>query len=205
MHARRARDLIEGRRPRLERPEARLALDIPLTVARLRQLACREGGSANHLLDMLCDRLLVPQAVLDGCHTPMRERGRCRFDRRLGVHRLRRDDSELAGRKLGRIRGRCQPPQRLTRTAEAKPIAVDRIDVLPEEVVGPDLDVLELSEVRGEERADRAAADHAHPHEYDASLAATSRYRAVCRGAATPRRSASRTSAPLISSTSVGR
>ena len=51
------------------------------------------------------------------------------------------------------------------------------------EVVGPDLDIVETREVRREERTDRSAADDADPHVYDASLALTSRYIAVCSGA----------------------
>src|ERR1019366_2278850 len=79
----------------------------------------------------------------------------------------------------------------------------------------------ERREVRREETADRAAADDADPHHetaaaaavavaaprspHEASLALTRRYIAVLSGAATPTRSASRTSAPVMNSTSVGR
>ena len=52
---------------------------------------------------------------------------------------------------------------------------VDGIDMVPGEVVRPDLDVVELGEVGGEERADGSAADDADPHEYEASRALTSR------------------------------
>ena len=47
---------------------------------------------------------------------------------------------------------------------EPEAVRVDRVDVLPREVVGPDLDVVELRQVRREQRADRAAADDADPH-----------------------------------------
>ena len=121
------------------------------------------------------------------------------------MHRLRRDDPEVAFRQLARVGGPPQATDDVAGTAQAEPLAVDRVDVVLREVVGPDLDVVELGQVRGEERPDRAATHHTNPHEYDASLALTSRYTAVCSGASTPVRAASRTSAPLISSTSVGR
>src|SRR5206468_7054556 len=92
------------------------------------------------------------------------------------------------------------------RAAQPEPVAVDRVDVVARQVVRPYLHVVELREVRREQRPDRPAADDADPHaEYAASRALTSWYRAVCNGASTPNRSASRTSAPVIRSISVGR
>ena len=66
---------------------------------------------------------------------------------RLGVHRLRRDDPEVAWRELGGVRRRAQPPDDLARARQPQPVRVDRVDVRAVEVVRPDLDVLELREV----------------------------------------------------------
>ena len=52
---------------------------------------------------------------------------------------------------------------------------VDRRDVLPVEIERPDLDVVELREVRREQGTDRSAADDRHPHRYDASRPLTRR------------------------------
>src|SRR5262249_62038431 len=101
--------------------------------------------------------------------------------------------------------GRARAADDLSGAAQTETVSVDRVDVLPREVVRPNLRVVELSEVRREERPHSTRADHADSHEYDASRALTSWYTAVCSGASTPCREASRTSAPLISSTSVGR
>jgi hypothetical protein len=90
---------------------------------------------------------------------------RGRADRRLGVHRLRRDDAEVAGGKLLRIGRRPQAADELACTGETEPVRVDRVDVRARSIERPDLDVLELRQVRGEQRADCPAADDADPHE----------------------------------------
>ena len=134
-------------------------------MTRLDQLARWEGRAANHALGESCNRLLVTQAVLDGRDASASERGRRRLDRGRRVHRLCRDNPEIARRQRGRVGGRLQPAQHIACAAEPKARTVDRLDVLPEEIVRPDLDVFELGEVGGEERADRPAAHDAHPHE----------------------------------------
>ncbi len=48
---------------------------------------------------------------------------------------------------------------------EPQPVRVDRVDVRLRRVVRPDLDVVELREIRREQRADCAAADDTDPHE----------------------------------------
>ena len=60
---------------------------------------------------------------------------------------------------------RAQPAEHLAGAGEPQPVRVDRVDVLARRVVRPDLDVVELREIRREQRADRAAADDADPHE----------------------------------------
>ena len=82
-----------------------------------------------------------------------------------GVHRLRRDDPEVARRQLGGVRRRADWPTTSPAPESRSPSRVDRVDVLAREVVGPDLDVVELREVRREQRPDGAAADDADPHE----------------------------------------
>ena len=92
-------------RARLERPESGVALHVPLHEAGLEQLAGRERRPADHARDVRGERLLVADAVHHRCdRAPLRERVRRRRDRRVGVHRLRRDDSEVAGGQLGRHR-----------------------------------------------------------------------------------------------------
>src|SRR5207247_7378084 len=73
------------------------------------------------------------------------------------------------------IRGGSHAPHHLARSRESQPVRVDRLDVLPREVVGPDLDVVELREVGGEERADRAAADDTNPQDVPPVAARVSR------------------------------
>jgi hypothetical protein len=91
------------------------------------------------------------------------------------VHALRRDDSEVAGWQFGGVRRRAELADDLACSGEAQPVLVDRRDVLAVEIEGPDLDVVELGEVRREQRPDRTAADDRHPHRYDASRPLTRR------------------------------
>ena len=77
-------------------------------------------------------------------------------------------------------------PDDVARAGQAQPVAVDRVDVVAREVVGPDLDVVERPEIGGEQRADRAAADDADLHCHEASFALISRYMAVWSGTGTP-------------------
>ena len=90
-----------------------------------------------------------------------------------------------AGSSAASVVARRRPVD-LARAGEPQPVAVDRVDVRAVEVVRPDLDVVEPGQVRREQRPDGAAADDAHPHAYDSSLAFTSRSTAVSSGASTP-------------------
>src|SRR5262249_53728109 len=74
-------------------------------------------------------------------------------------------DPEVARRQLGGVRRRARVPDDRAGTREPQPVRVDRLDVLAREVVRPDLDVVELRQVRCEQRPDRAASDDADPHE----------------------------------------
>src|SRR5690242_2804786 len=127
-----------------------------------------------------------------------------RADRGARVHALRGDDAVVARRELGRVGGRPEPCRELAGPGEPEAALVDRAHVRAVEVVRPDLDLVELREVRREERADGAAPDDGHA-DHAVSRAFTSRYIAVCSGTGTPSRSPSRTSAPVMKSTSVGR
>ena len=82
------------------------------------------------------------------------------FDGALVVKTMGREADETArfAAKAGELR------DDLTRTGETQALRVDRVHMVPCQVVGPDLDVLELREVRGEQRSDRATAHDAHPH-----------------------------------------
>ena len=68
-----------------------------------------------------------------------------------------------AGSSRG-VRRRPHAPDDLARPGEPEPVRVDRVDVRAVEVVRPHLDVVELREVRREQRADGAAPDDADPH-----------------------------------------
>ena len=120
------------------------------------------------------DRLFVPDAVLHRGDGALGECGRGRRDRAVGVHRLRRDDSEVAPWHLGGFGGRADTPDHVPRPGQAKPVGVDRVDVRPVEVVRPHLDVREQREIGREQRPHRATTDDADPHRYEASLARTS-------------------------------
>ena len=65
------------------------------------------------------DRLLVAEPVLDGGDAAVREGVRGRRDRRLGVHRLRRDDAEVARRELGGVARRARAARRRRRRRRA--------------------------------------------------------------------------------------
>ena len=159
---------------RLERPERRVALDVPLDVPGRDHLAGGERRAADDPVDVLRDRLLVPDPVLDGRDAARREGVRGLADRRLRVHRLRRDDPEVAGRQLRCVARRPHAPDDVARTAQTQAVEVDRVHVLAREVIGPHLDIAELREVGREEGSDGSAADDAHPHgEYDFSRALT--------------------------------
>src|SRR5581483_1364042 len=117
----------------------------------------------------------------------------------------RGDDPEVARRQLGRVGGRARPPEDLPGTRQPQTVAVGRVDVLAREVVRPHLDVAERREVRREQRTYGAAADDTDSDRQLASFAFTKRYMVSCSGTGTPSRRASRTSEPVIMSTSVGR
>ena len=165
VHASARRSTSSGaRRSRLERPERRVALDVPLHDTGLEHLAGGERGAADHALDVAGERLLVADAVHDRRDGAVGERVRGRGDRRLGVHRLRRDDAELARRQLCRVARRMQPGVHLAGAREPQAVRVDRGDVRRGEVERPHLDVVERREVGREQRADCPAADDADPH-----------------------------------------
>ena len=157
-------DRLERRRLRLERAEGGVALDVPLHVTRLEQLAGREGRAADHALDMLGDRLLVADPVLDGRDRAVRRR-RARSPRPPHRYaspwwrRCRRRRAAARRHRPSRAAGRALP-----RAGEPQPVRVDRVHVRAVEVVRPHLDVVERGEVRGEQRADCATADDADPH-----------------------------------------
>ena len=127
-------------------------------------LAGGERRSADDAVDLLRDRLLVSDPVLDGSHRPGCERVRGRRDRRGSVHRLCRNDPEFALRQLLRMSRRVHGAYNLGHAGEPQPLRVDRVDMVAREVVGPDLDIVELRQVCGEQGADGAASDNADPH-----------------------------------------
>ena len=165
-------DLGERRRARLERPERRVALHVPLHVARLEDLAGRERRAADHALDVRGEHLLVPDPVLDGRHPAAGERVRGRGDRRIRVHRLRRDDAEVARGQLpgvGRSRAGARAPRPRPR---AEPAALIASTCACDASYAHTSTSSSVREVRREQRADRAAADDADPHHvYEASFA----------------------------------
>jgi hypothetical protein len=81
------------------------------------------------------------------------------------VHALRGDDPEVAVGKLGGVRGGAYATDEVGGAREPEAVLVDGCDVVDVEVVGPDLDVVELGEVNGEEGANGAATDDADSHE----------------------------------------
>ena len=158
-------DRGEVDRARLEWPERRVALHVPLHDTRLEHLAGRERRAADHAVDVLGERLLVAHAVHHGRdRAAVPEDVRGRGDRRTGVHGLRRDDPELAGRDRARVARRVRPPGDLARADEPEPVTRDRVDVRLVEVERPHLDVVERREVCREQRPHGTAADHADPH-----------------------------------------
>ena len=158
-------DRGEVDRARLERPERRVALHVPLHDTGLEHLAGRERRSADHAVDVLGERLLVAHAVHHGRdRAAVPEDVRGRGDRRTRVHGLRRDDPELAGRDRARVARRVRPPGDLARADEPEPVTRDRVDVRLVEVERPHLDVVQRREVCREQRPDGTAADHADPH-----------------------------------------
>src|SRR5262249_41866440 len=84
-------------------------------------------------------------------------------DRALRMHRLRRDDPELARRDRGRIGRRARVADDVAGTRQTRAVGVDRVDVLAREVVAPDLDLFEPGKIGGEKRTDRSAGDDADP------------------------------------------
>ena len=127
-------------------------------------MARGEGRAADDAVDVVRDQLLVADPVLDGADRAVDERVRGRRHRRVGVHALDRDDAEVAGRELVRVARRAQVPDQIADTREPEPMLVDRVDVVSSEVVCPDLDVVELRQMRREEASYRATTDYADAH-----------------------------------------
>src|SRR6185295_4669642 len=103
-------------------------------------------------------------AVLDGRDRSLRKGVRGGGNRTLRVHGLRRDDAEVALRQCRGIRSRREASEDVAGPGETETLRVDRVDVGLRDVVGPDLDVVELREIGREQRADRTASHHADPH-----------------------------------------
>ena len=150
--------------PRLEGPERRVALDVPLHHAGLHDPARRKRRAADHALDVARDRLLVPKPVLDGRDAAVREGMGCGCDRRLGVHGLRRDDAEVARGQLGGVARRAGPADDVPGAREPQAAAVDRGDMELVQVERPHLDAVEQGEVRREQRPNRPTAHDRDPH-----------------------------------------
>ena len=112
---------VGARRLRLERPERRVALDVPLDDARLEDLPGRERRAADHAADVRGDHLLVADAVHDRRDRAVREDVRGRRDRRLRVHRLGRDDAELARRQRRCVARRVQPRAHVAAPVSRRP------------------------------------------------------------------------------------
>ena len=99
-------DLVRARRLRLERPQRRVSLHVPLHDAGLEDLPGGERRTADDPRDVFGDDLLVADAVLDRRDRAVGERVSRGCDRDVRVHRLRRDDSEVAPRQLRCLRRR---------------------------------------------------------------------------------------------------
>jgi hypothetical protein len=71
---------------------------------------------------------------------------------------------------LGRVGAGVHRCGELLAADDPQAVLVDRVDVGFHDVVGPDLDVVELAQVGGEEAAHGAAADYADPHLWTATF-----------------------------------
>ena len=158
-------DRGEVDRARLERPERRVALHVPLHDTGLEHLAGRERRSADHAVDVLGERLLVAHAVHHGRDRAAVAGRRARSRRSPDPHAWpssRRSRTRRAGSR--RVARRVRPPGDLARADEPEPVTRDRVDVRLVEVERPHLDVVQRREVCREQRPDGTAADHADPH-----------------------------------------
>ena len=160
-----ALDLGERRRARLERAERRVALHVPLHVARLEDAAGRERRAADHALDVLGDRLLVADAVLHRRDAAVANAWAvASIAAPVCMHFVATIPKSQDGSSAASVVARSAADD-VACAGEPQPVRVDRVDVGPVEVVGPDLDVVEPREVRREQRPDGAAADDRDPHE----------------------------------------
>ena len=89
---------------------------------------------------------------------------RGRGDRRLGVHRLRRDDAEVARRDPGGVARPARTTDDVAGAGEPQAVAVHCRHVQLVEVERPDLDVVEQRQVRREQRPHRPTPHDADPH-----------------------------------------
>ena len=137
-------DLGERRRLRLERAERRVALHVPLHDAGRGDLPGRERRAADHALDVPGEHLLVADPVLHRRDAAVGEgvRGRRDRRRRCASPWWRRSRSRTAAARPRRSVARRRPDD-VAGAGQAQAVAVDRVDVLLREVVGPDLDVVE--------------------------------------------------------------
>ena len=124
-------DLVDRRRLRLEGADRRVALHVPLDVARLDDPAGREGRAADHALDVLRDRLLVADPVLHRADGAVRERVRRRGDAgSVCIAFVATIPKSQAGSSPGSRRRAqaCRRPR--PRPESRRPCVVDRVDVL---------------------------------------------------------------------------
>ena len=161
-----ALDLLERRRARLERPERRVALDVPLHDAGLEDLArpgrscrgsrARRGAASTSSLPIpFCTDATAPSA--NACAVAAIAA--------LGVHRLRRDDPEVARRQLAprRVVARSRPTTSPAPDSR-RPFALIASTCSCARSYAHTSTSSSVGEVRREQRADRAAADDADPH-----------------------------------------
>ena len=146
-------------------PERRVALDVPLHDAGLEDLPRRERRAADDARDVprrrppRCRRRSAPSR-------PRRPRTRAPSQRSRPsvciafVATIPKSHGGSAAASVVALRA----PDDVARARQPEAVRVDRVDVRLRDVVGPDLDVVELREVRREERAHRPAADDADPH-----------------------------------------
>ena len=105
---------------RLERAERRVALDVPLHDARARR-ASRPGTSCRGSRARTCaaSTSSLPIPFWTVATQPSANACAVAAIARVGVHRLRRDDPEVARRQLGRVGRRAHPARRRRRRRSA--------------------------------------------------------------------------------------
>src|SRR5271170_5570029 len=110
--------------------------------------------AADHVPHPLSNYFFIAQSILHGTHSSRRtENVRSLFGCGPSVDALRREDAEIAGRNLGRLRSRIQSGGKFCRAADLQSTFTDGAHMFLKYVVSMDLYIRQARQMRSDHAA----------------------------------------------------